>query len=84
MSYNDIAHQDRLNDNTFIRHNIGLLCEYQSQNLGCKILAVNTHLYWNPLKPEIKLAQMQELRAEIEAFICGSPIDTEGGEGDEE
>ena len=67
--FDDLA--DKYDDLQFKRQNIGLLCEFRSVALDRTVVVANTHLYWNPQKPEVKMGQLQMLRESLLAFAGG-------------
>jgi len=75
-SFNDLvaAHHG---DPRYHRDNIALICHLcptspQRHYEGAssrRIVVANTHLYWNPLKPEVKLAQAVMLVRKLEEIV---------------
>lgn len=67
-------------DPFFERANVGLICRFQSTiDPAVQFIVSNCHLYWNPARPEVKLAQARYLLQKIRnaneednlPIICG-------------
>jgi len=62
-------------DHKFKKDNIAQLCLFQSlQGTRPFLLVANTHLYWNPLKAEVKLMQAAMLTRKCEELVAGKQI----------
>jgi len=59
-------------DTRYKRDNIAIVIRLRTDD-GRVLLVSNTHLYWNPLRPEIKLAQMACLILKIEELVSKVP-----------
>jgi mRNA deadenylase 3'-5' endonuclease subunit Ccr4/uncharacterized protein with PIN domain len=82
LNYDDIADnlasQGFHNAASFRRQNVGLLVKLRLKGegeAGKNIVVGNTHLYWSPAKPEVKLAQARMLLESITKLACTSVKD---------
>lgn len=78
LDYDDIAKAlDRVGQNgaSFRRQNVGLLLRLRlKEDKSSSVVVANTHLYWSPAKPEVKLAQTRMLIESIEKLACTSGV----------
>jgi uncharacterized protein with PIN domain len=72
IQFNDIADkiQSPIYRESFIRDNVGQVIVLQrSTNVSIEIAIANSHLYWNPNRPDIKLGQAKYLMEKLNAFL---------------
>ena len=51
-------------DNYF-RHNVGHIVLLKERESGKEFIIANCHIFWNPAKSEVKLAQVRYLREKL-------------------
>ena len=76
LSFNDLAACNG-GDVRFLRDNVALITRLQSRLGGNQqqVLLANTHLYWNPHRPEVKIAQAEILARTLELMAGSSRTD---------
>lgn len=79
VKFNDVYHFDYVKKE-FQTDNVGMICLFEKN--GQKLLVANTHIFWNPSYPHIKLIQcfyllekiseyLNERKLDIPVIICG-------------
>lgn len=72
MLGSDFNKKDNVFDNRVLdKDNIAVLCLLESIETGTRFAVANTHIYWNPAEPDVKLVQVALLVDEIEMVING-------------
>lgn len=62
-------------DPVYERQNVGMICRFRFKNDPAKeFLATNCHLYWNPQRAEVKLAQARYLLERIQRSNQGKDL----------
>ena len=55
------------------RHNVGNIVRLRSLTQNAEFIVANTHIFWNPAKPEVKMEQVKMLKGSLNEFMQGNP-----------
>jgi CCR4-NOT transcription complex subunit 6 len=72
VDFNDLASERDSKSLNYKRDNIAVICRLRDLNNSRFVVVGNTHLYWNPMRPEIKLAQIVYFVRHLEIIVSSS------------